>query len=440
MNKLLKRFFTDSRELLYTTDGRNDNKSLSRLAMVFAIFAALGVSIGIPFSGDNAYYIILTISVLFIIYKGGFKISMPFAALYFIILVNVTIVDIPSFFKPFQRAMLFMMLTLVCSSAMPTAAAIIFRRYLFRYIIISMLIISVGSFFCFFLGINLMNIPKQVLDAYGGYESRGGWFSGLTSHSMMLGPISMMSALTFYFIYQKRSNNLYLLLFFMSAMSAVFSASRGSLFALGVAIVFNLIFGKVDARIRKRMIGILAASALLAIPIAGRAFKGVINKQESNEKSGSVFSSRQSKFNYRIEEFKSSPLFGVGFSAIDTTSGDNFLPANGTIEPGSSHLAVLSMTGLTGALAYLFILYKAYCNARSSRSLRSRFVLSCLIALFIHAWFEGYIFAGGNYMALVYWLVIGQCIDSPDIVRALSRGKKRVVGFRHELPRKWADK
>lgn len=415
MIKLLRQFLADSKDLAYAP---TSDKNVRGMAMIVTVFAILGVSIGIPFTGDSSYYVVLIIGTLFLIYRGGFKISAPFIALYFIIILNILVVDIPPFFKPLQRAMLFILLTLTCTSAMETSVATKFRAYLFRYIVFGMIILSVGSFFCFFLGINLM-IPEKIAEEYGGYQARGGWFGGLTTHSMMLGPISMISALVFYFLYQKGGRKLYLLLFFLSAMSAVFAASRSALLGLVVAIVYNLLFGKVNSKMRKRMISILAISAILTIPIAGIAFKGLINKQENRNTQSSTLNSRQGKFDSRIEEFSSSPIFGVGFCAVDPASGD-YIPADGRIEPGTSHLSVLSMTGLAGFVVYLIILYKAYHNTKNIKSLHSRFVFACFIAFFVHAWFEGYIFAAGGFLALVYWLVIGQCIDCDKISKIMS--------------------
>lgn len=429
MNKLLKRFFIDCLDLLYTPPCES---SIRRMAFVFALFGILGASIGIPFSGDSAYYTMLIVCSIYLIYKGGFKISAPFIAFYAVILINVLILDIPPFFRPFERAGLFILLTIVCCSSLETPAAVKFRAYLFRYLIYGIIIIGVGSFFCFFLGINMMKSRWMDLNDYASYANVGGRFSGLASHSMMLGPIAMISALTFYFLYQKRSDKLYLLFFFFSAMSAVLASSRAAILSLVVAIIYNLIMGKVNAIVRKRMIRILAFAVLLTIPISGVVFKGVMAKQAAREKVGTtVLDSRQDKFTYRINEFKSSPLFGVGFCAIDINGGDTYGEREGRIEPGSSHLSVLSMTGLAGFIVYLIILYKVYANTRNRNSLHSGYVFACFIAMFIHAWFEGYILSGGGFLALLYWLIVGQCIDCAAIPRIAHRKYGQQVNILH---------
>lgn len=430
MLKYLRHFFIDGSNLFYAP---NCDKSVKRFALLFAIFALLGASIGIPFSRDNAYYLMLIVCVGFLVYKGGIKISTPFLVFYLIIIINVLIVDIPPIFKPMQRSILFILLTIVSTSVMETEIAIRFRAYLFKYLIFGIIVISVGSFFCFFLGINLM-ISNNIAAAYGGYATHGGWFSGLASHSMILGPISMISALTFYFLYQAKSRNIYLIFFFLSAMSTVFSASRSSLLAIAIAIIYNLIAGHVNAAIRKKMIRILAITAILTIPISGVAFKGIINKQESREKQHSGLNSRQGKFDCRIAEFKSSPLFGVGFCAIDINGNDEFDPNEGRIEPGTSHLSVLSMLGIIGFIAYIAILYNGYKNTKSIHTLHSRFVFSCFLAFFVHAWFEGYILAGGGFLALIFWLILGQCIDCPKAYLMVNRRAQKEYRYIDHKP------
>lgn len=424
MNKLLGQFFNDSQALLVSPPC---DKSVKRLAMIMASFGILGASFGIPFTGDTAYYAMLILCSIFLLYKGGFNLSAPFAAFFIIILINILVIDIPPFFKPFQRGVLFILLTMVCSAALETDVALRFRSYLFKYLIWGVVLIGVGSFFCFFLGINLMKTRWENTGSFEEYSNYGGRFGGLTSHSMLLGPIAMIAALFFYFLYQKNTNKIYLFLFFFSAISVILASSRAAMLSLAVAIVYNLIVGKVNAVVKKRMIGILVFSALLAIPISGIVFKGVINKQEARKRqSTSALDSRQGKMTFRLNEFKSSPILGVGFCAIDINGGDKYSEKEGRIEPGTSHLSVLSMLGLAGFAVYLVILYRVYSNTKKTTTLRSRFVFTCFVAIFIHAWFEGYILSAGGFLALVYWVIVGQCIDTPKIQRLYNKQEQLI--------------
>lgn len=420
MNKLFRQFFEDSQELLVTLPCE---KSVKCMAAIMATFGILGASVGIPFSGDNAYYIMLVICWTYMVYKGGLKISGPFIAFYCVIFLNILITDIPPFFRPFQRGIMFVLVTMVCSSALETKLSLIFRTYLFRYLMYGIVIVGVGSFFCYFLGINMMPNQWGSDNSFERYSNFGGTFGGLAAHSMLLGPMAMISALFFYFLYQKRTDKKYLILFFLSTMSVALSASRGALFALLVAIVYNLIMGKVNAVMKRRMIKILAVSAIITIPLYGVVFTGIINKQEKREMSGG-FNSRDDKITYRLNEFKSSPIFGIGFCSIDINGGDEYSEKEGRIEPGSSHLAVLSMLGLAGFAVYLVILYKVYTMTKRVQTHRSRFVFTCFVAFLVHASVEGYVLSAGGFMALLFWLVVGLCINTPQLNRLLKNQER----------------
>ena len=420
MNKLFRQFFEDSQELLVTLPCE---KRVKCMAAIMATFGILGASVGIPFSGDITYYIMLVICWTYMVYKGGLKVSGPFIAFYCVIFLNILITDIPPFFRPFQRGIMFVLVTMVCSSALETKLSLIFRTYLFRYLMYGIVIIGVGSFFCYFLGINMMPNLWGLDNGKTLYLSQGGTFGGLAAHSMMLGPIAMISALFFYFIYQKKTEKIYLILFFLSTMSVVLSASRAALLALLVAIVYNLIMGKVNAVVKKRMIQILAVSAIFTIPLYGVVFEGIIDKQERREQSGGS-NSRDDKITYRFNEFKSSPIFGVGFCSIDINGGDDYSEEEGRIEPGSSHMAVLSMLGLAGFVVYMVILYKVYTMTKRVPTHRSRFVFTCFVGFFVHASVEGYILSAGGFLALLFWLVVGQCISTPQLNRLLKNQER----------------
>lgn len=181
--------------------------------------------------------------------------------------------------------------------------------------------------------------------------------------------------------------------------------------------------GKVNAVVKRRMIKILAVSAIITIPLYGVVFTGIINKQEKREQSGEV-NSRNDKLTYRLNEFKSSPIFGVGFCSIDINGGDDYSENEGRIEPGSSHLAVLSMLGLVGFAVYMVILYKAYSNSKRMSTLRSRFVLACFIAFLVHASVEGYVLSAGGFLAVLFWLIVGQCINVPELTQLLKKQER----------------
>lgn len=190
------------------------------------------------------------------------------------------------------------------------------------------------------------------------------------------------------------------------------AASRSALLGVAVAILFSLFFMKSNVNgSKKRIIIILCISALVAMPIADRVFAGVLNKQEQRKEQGGALSSRQSKFDCRIDEFMKSPLLGVGFVSVDPDGNDEYNPVTGQVEPGTSHLAVLSMTGLLGMFAYTLLLLNAYKTSKRDNSPNAQFVMLLLVAMFTHAWFEGYVLSAGGFLSMTYWMIVGQNID-----------------------------
>ena len=241
-------------------------------------------------------------------------------------------------------------------------------------------------------------------EAYINFQGVGGTFSGLTVQSMMLGPLSAMAAMLFLNEFQLHPKKIYIVLFIMASLSAFFAASRGALLALVVPVIYSILLE------RNKKIGLLVVIAMLAIlPFAEFVLEGVINKNGGTEIN---IGSRQLKWDCRIDEFKSSPLLGVGFSSIDPNGADDFNRLTGQIEPGSSHLSVLSMLGGLGFFVYLIIVLTAFIRVRNSNNPNAGFLMCILLIYLVHLTFEGYIFGAGGMLCYVFWLVIGLCFDS----------------------------
>jgi hypothetical protein len=112
----------------------------------------------------------------------------------------------------------------------------------------------------------------------------------------------------------------------------------------------------------------------------------------------------------RWEEFNDSPLWGIGMGV------DKFIMSRteyGTVvvEPGSSWLAILSMTGLIGA-GGLFLLVASHLKKLITKldnfppGIRAE-IAAIGIFWSIHAIAEGWIFAAGSILCLFFWLWLG---------------------------------
>lgn len=373
------------------------------LSWLFAFVAVSTVVGPIHFFPQPVYYGVCGLCVLYIFLQGGITANGSFMALYFAMGASALFCEW-AVFKSVPRFGLFVMVTIVVSPFIVSESALRLRMLIFRNIMIMVTVAVIGSFFAFFLGINYMKAHADSL-------KETGIFGGLFVHSMILGPAAMMAALVFFNAYQTKRDTLSIIFFFLSAAASALSASRGAVMSLAIPVAYSLFMMRNTDGTKKRIIWLLILVSIASIPISDTFTTGLRNKQKGNEEKGGTFSSRQSKWDYRIAEFKSSPMWGVGFSAIDPEGGDEYHHVKGTVEPGTSHLAVLSMTGLLGFVPYLYILIIAFFAVKGDKDSPSRFVRCLFIAFMVHGMVEGYALAGGSFMCLCYWMAIGQCVD-----------------------------
>lgn len=386
---------------------QTDSTPMERFLAWILAFVAMGIAVGpLHFLPSAVYYGVCALCVLYIFLQGGITTNGSFFALYFAMGASALFCEW-AVFRSVPRFGLFVMVTIVVSPYIASEAGLRFRTLIFRNIMLLTTIAVIGSFIAFFLGINYMNVHAEGDD---NFETHAGIFGGLFIHSMLLGPSAMMAALLFFNAYQTKRDTASIILFFVCAATTVLSASRGAVISLAVPIIYSLFMMRDTEGTKKRIIWLLILVSVAAIPVSDRFSAGLRQKQETNEDAGSTFSSRQSKWDCRTAEFLSSPLWGVGFAAIDPESGDEY-QKDGTIEPGSSHMAVLSMTGILGFIPYLYILGFAFFAVKGDKDSPSRFARCLFIAYMIHGIVEGYALAGGSFLCLCYWMVIGQCVD-----------------------------
>ena len=272
----------------------------------------------------------------------------------------------------------------------------------------------IGSFIGYFFGINYMGRRggESLYDI-----DTAGKFGGLTPHSMMLGPICAiaLTVLVWLLIEQATTKKTRIIISgaaFASFCCMMLSASRSANIA-GVAGVVLILFLKYRNRIGK-MLQIVIIGALLAVilsPVYMPYANKVLEKQHKNEEAGSTFSSREDRWEHRLQEFSEYPIFGYGFCAIDTHCYGEYMPSTGIVEPGSSWLAILSMTGLVGMACFLALLLptiiKLYRKVNREADRWALLHLGILAVFLVHFIAEGYVFAAGGALCFLFWFFFG---------------------------------
>lgn len=380
-------------------------KTCKNMAWLFSIVAVASVAGFVPMAG--MFYIPTCILCLLYLFScGGIKFNAKYLALYVAFGLSALMATEP-LFNSRVRYLMFVGVTLLCTSCISSRTAFAFRNLVGRNLLLLLGLLTIGSFFCFFLGINYMSAnPTLSVDV-----TSAGKFGGLFSHSMLLGPLAALVALTFLNAYLVDNQKVYILLFFLSAAAVIMSASRGATLALAVPIVYLFLFMKDRGKSRSRLVGLLMLAAVAAIPAGEKMASGLMEKQQGNVKAGGTFNSRNSKWENRMEEFKENPVLGIGFCSVDLRNTEDYNTAGGGIEPGSSHLSVLSMTGILGFLPYLLILLSAYRAVRRKGNEVANFRLCMFLSCMTYGIVEGHALFAGGFLFLIFWISIAQCSD-----------------------------
>lgn len=249
-----------------------------------------------------------------------------------------------------------------------------------------------------------------------------GIFPGLMGHSMLLAPVSALAAIDLFCQHRKQASSLRVLLLVLCCMACFGAGSRGAVLALAAGIAVHVAHKREGVYVI-----LLAAFGLLIV-----SYVELDRASYSDQLGGNVFAelgakgttnTREQLWGFRLQEFSDSPLYGVGFQQQRLwrkRSNREFL------EPGSGYLAVLSMTGIIGAIGFLWLsvhLFRSL-SVRSDIPAGYRDVLRGWTVFFaVHFVVEGYVFACGSLLSMLFWLTAG-CSLSLHHQGGLARQRK----------------
>lgn len=369
------------------------------------------------FDLGSLYYGVLTFTLLVTFFQSTIKrISMTMTILYVACILSIVLNDIPTVYQPCLRFIFFVIVTIVASPFIQSDFYDKFRIYLFKYIHI-FLIITI-----------ILSIP-YIISRQNGI----GGFSGFTNHSMLLAPISAVTLITLLYLLFKGTYNkvIVISLIIITFISLLLAASRVSLVGAVFATIY--FFYRLYNN-NKRKFATIAISIItlmtLSYPLWSSYMEGIEKKNRSiiNKDTGETnyTSTRDILWQQRIREFKSSPLVGVGFgyaeyvTDINERTGRITYQKNntGVVEPGSSWLGALSMTGLLGFTALLVLWFKSLRNCLKVEKIDKLFgvyIGSTLIFWAVHMIAEGQIFAAGGFMFFMVWITFGAAYSAYNV-------------------------
>lgn len=327
-----------------------------------------------------------------------------FLALLAYIPVELLLASPPSLFQSWPRYVLFSALIMCVSPIFQGEKLRMYRERIFLCTMWACVFLGVGSFIGWFLGINFM--ISSAID----FITSAGTFGGLTHHSMMLGPIAGVGAC--FLVSKAFMERRYI--WWVGSVAALFaiafSASRSALMAALVGIFVTLYrqSGSTSNFLKVGLVTFIIAASTYSLWEG--ALSGLIKKNQGT--SALNYDSRQKLWDERIAEFKSSPIYGVGFCAAKIYKNSSIDKQSGRLESGTSWLIIFSMLGIIGAYIVITLFVRAFLTAYKGDDSLSPLICGILALFFVHMFAEGYVFAGGSFLAFMLWLTIGVAMDS----------------------------
>lgn len=354
--------------------------------------------------------------------------------LYYIGLVLIGVKMIKTHVKYNKNAMLFIMfILLICISSLVNLM-IDLRLVLFCYILIVSCPVYTSlhwhlfkkklmkNFFIGFVGVVFINLYAKII----GFNLRAkikGWedmtdkqFSGFCDQPMWLAAAAAIATIfCAYLVFSQKKKTMkercfYIILLLCSIYVTMISGSRSAFMAaMGAICVLLYLLVKDKGRLIKYISGAAVLCLILSpIFLSRNTIGAMLAKQEYQEAIGRT--SREELWANRMAEFKSSPLIGVGFGA----HGMGAEKKVSRVETGGGWISVLAQTGIVGLILALSIILKAFTPIRKIRRTPS---IACTytaayVFFCVHSIVEGYMFQGGWYLCLIFWMVIGLLIEN----------------------------
>ena len=154
--------------------------------------------------------------------------------------------------------------------------------------------------------------------------------------------------------------------------------------------------------------------------------KSITSSVVYKDREEGILTSRLSPWNAALENIRDHPWFGTGLGT--TASGAEVIEKQGqfsssgavTDENGSSYLAILSGIGVAGAVSFALLLllllgkvFRTLIWMRNSGSASHAAVplAAIMVAGMLHAAFEDWMFAPGNYLCVFFWSLAFVLVD-----------------------------
>lgn len=369
------------------------------LAMVLAALPFLRVIKFLPELPTSIYYgLVILIGITQYVKYGINDISRVTICFFIFCFISLLLNDVDPKYRAFERLIGLLCISLAVGPLIYNDYADVLRKDCLRCVCIFCILVCVASLGLYFIAPGLT------------YTLRGNLYGGITVHSMTLSPIGAIGTLYSIQYLIKNIDNLDFKIkllwggiVIICLINCIMAGSRSALISCVLAVITWLWFFFKDNKkfFFKYLISIITIISLSA-PLWIKYTETIQKKIEYSESQGSMLSSRQGRWEARIDEIKHNPISGCGFSTIEGIASEK-----GTVEPGNGWLFIWSSAGLISFVLFCFIYYKAAVNAVNISSNNGFFIFSLLVFFAFHLMAEGYSISSGNPFCFMLWLTLG---------------------------------
>lgn len=399
---------------------------VSGIALVLAYLlrnSAAGVVIpGVETACGLMSYLLLGISAVYIV-LSGLKVAAPAVLLILLCLPGslasaATEITIPKYGG-------WALLVLVVGPLLMGGKARQMRHGAWSAMVLLTSIIGVASFIWYALRLPVLGV---------------GAFTGVMNHANTIGPLAALGALLSAcraFAMTGRSMRVWWVASGLAVVPCIASGSRNAAISMLVGLVA---VGVVEWRkVSKHLLLVFSLGVFL---LAGGYVILVKSEMMSSMtealRAKKDVNTRELLWHARMEEFRANKWIGIGIGNGDLNTSAEFGEYEGSrgividkdgkmnVEPGSSYLALLSMTGLAGATGMTGLLL--WIGRRFAPRFRELPIsqLSQLAGvgsfMAVHAIAEGWLLAVGSPLCLIFWLWLGRMLDAAT--RPIGRTRK----------------
>ena len=310
----------------------------SIIDILFIIISTCAVSSYI--GGPVVYGFIVLYSLYVVLLKDNELKSTNYLCLSIFIIAFISILvnfkDIEPVFRPGERIIMLLIVMLAFSPIINSKTTFLYRKKTFLYFTVGLIIMAVAS----------------AILAFTGFGDVNGSLLGLSDWPNSLGYALGISIITM-LIGLKSSNWIIKICCLVGIGLCIVTipetGTRTSWYSLPVIFLIYIFFNSESIKTMLAKFLLMSVALILLFALFKPDLSLIEAKNELARKRGEH--SRESLFEARFKEFKSSPIIGVGtfrcltqYQKVDT---------NGHVESGNSFLAFLSMNGIIGFIAFI---------------------------------------------------------------------------------------